>query len=39
MIAGCFEEKKLFRAASAYEKARGRWELPISGCRPDKEGK
>ena len=35
MIAGCFEEKKLFRAASAYEKARGRWELPISGCRPD----
>ena len=39
MIAGCFEEKKLLRAASAYEKARGRWELPISGCRPDKEGK
>ena len=35
MIAGCFEEKKLFRAASAYEKARGRWELPISGCRPE----
>lgn len=29
MMAGCFEEKKLFRAASAFEKARGSWKLPF----------
>ena len=39
MIADCFEEKKLFRAASAYEKARGLWKLPFCGSGSDKEGK
>lgn len=34
LMADCFQEKKLFRAASAYEKIRGRWSLPIR----DKEG-
>ncbi|MDD6073489.1 MAG: Asp-tRNA(Asn)/Glu-tRNA(Gln) amidotransferase subunit GatA [Clostridium sp.] len=38
MIAGCFGEKKLFRAASAYEKARGAWSLPYFETT-GKEGK
>ena len=38
MIAGCFEEKKLFQASYAYEQARGRWELPFNGRKPGKEG-
>ena len=36
MIADCFQEKKLFGAASAYEKARGAWKLPVM---TDKEGR
>lgn len=39
MIAGCFEEKKLFRASYAYEQERGRWELPFNGRKQGKEGK
>lgn len=39
MIAGCFEEKKLFRAASAYEKIRGAWKLPFMKQGSDEEGK
>jgi len=31
LIADCFREKKLFRAAYAYEKARGPWKLPCGG--------
>lgn len=31
LIADCFQEKKLFRAASAYEAARGEWKLPFAG--------
>ncbi|MBP3927366.1 MAG: Asp-tRNA(Asn)/Glu-tRNA(Gln) amidotransferase subunit GatA [Clostridium sp.] len=38
MIAGCFGEKKLFRAASAYEKARDAWSLPYFETT-GKEGK
>lgn len=29
LLADCFQEKKLFRAASAYEAVRGRWALPF----------
>ena len=36
MIADCFQEKKLFGVASAYEKARGAWKLPVM---TDKEGR
>ena len=36
MIADCFQEKKLFGAASAYEKARGAWKFPVI---TDKEGR
>lgn len=36
MIADCFQEKKLFGAASAYEKARGAWKLLVM---TDKEGR
>lgn len=39
MIAGCFEEKKLFRASYAYEQARGGWNLPFYGRKSGKEGK
>jgi aspartyl-tRNA(Asn)/glutamyl-tRNA(Gln) amidotransferase subunit A len=28
LIADCFQEKKLIRAAYAYEQARGAWQLP-----------
>ena len=28
LIGDCFQEKKLFRAAYAYEQARGEWKLP-----------
>ena len=36
MIADCFQEKKLYGAESAYEKARGAWKLPVM---TDKEGR
>ena len=36
MIADCFQGKKLFGVASAYEKARGAWKLPVM---TDKEGR
>lgn len=39
MIAGSFEEKKLFRASYAYERARGGWALPFYGGKSGKEGK
>ena len=43
LIGDCFQEKKLFRAASAYERVRGAWRLPRSKkMKPEltsKEGK
>ena len=39
MIGDCFQEKKLFRAASAFEKIRGLWTLPQMETLADEEGK
>ena len=36
LIADCFQEKKMIRAAYAYEQARGPWRLPAADGREEK---